>query len=308
MISTRDSSSCFKPLTNTMFASWTTQKLADRLLRSGVILDCVLVGTQGDKMLPAMAKLTGGHVLIPTSPLDAITKLEAETMLKVAWRPLVDAGSHQAICSLKLINELLRKADPSPSQPRPVQASVVSRPTSSTLQDIVQGVVHDSASSTAGKALSASAGKARTARIMREFMQLDKNARRDRMRPFTSGDKIDNWVVLLQGPSSSAYDGVFHLDIEFGLRYPTEPPTVRFKPGTIKHVNIDSVSGRVCSQVKHYQHFLDPPLRRSHPPFVLNLADCHAQAFGSAYTATVTVFDLLIAVLSTLADPNADDA
>lgn len=261
-------------------------KLANELLLNGVILDCVLVGNMFDKQLPSMAKLTGGQVLIPESPLDAITKLESETMLKVGWRPEVVVDTN-LIGNLRKIERLLRTTT-AEQQPvcEPVSApSVV--PSSSTLQDIVQGVqdmVYGDSSSAppsgiVGKNLSKTASKSRNARILREFAQLSKDAGRDRVRHFMADDQIDYWNVLLQGPAESPYDGVFQLTIQFSARYPQEPPTVRFLPGTIKHVNIDTTTGRVCSQ-----------------------------AFGSAYTSTNTVHDLLIAVLSTLRDPNPDDA
>jgi ubiquitin-protein ligase/tetratricopeptide (TPR) repeat protein len=261
-------------------------KLANALLLNGVILDCVLVGNMFDKQLPSMAKLTGGQVLIPESPLDAITKLESEAMLKVGWRPEIVVDK-RLIGNFKKLEQLLRTttADPQPvCEHVPVTSAV---PSSSTLQEIVQGVqdtVYGDASSApssgiVGKSLSKTASKARNARILREFAQLSKDAGRDRVRHFMAGDQIDYWNVLLQGPGDSVYDGVFQLTIQFSARYPQEPPTVRFLPGTIKHVNIDTTTGRVCSQ-----------------------------AFGSAYTSTNTVHDLLIAILSTLRDPNPDDA
>ena len=242
------------------------EKLANELLENGVMLDCVLVGSMYDKKLPAVARLTGGEVLIPDSPLDAITKLEAEAMLKVAWRPDCVVVDKSVVGNFKRIEQLLRSGKTATKRKRQRAEASTAQPTASTLQDIVDGVVHESSSSSSARALSAADGK-RTARIMREFVQFTKDVGRDRMRHFMCGDDVDRWDVLLQGPSDSVYDGVFQLTIEFGDRYPVAPPTIRFRPGTIKHVNIDSTTGRVCSQ-----------------------------AFGSAYTSTMTVHDLLIAV------------
>ncbi|ORE01543.1 ubiquitin-conjugating enzyme, partial [Rhizopus microsporus var. microsporus] len=61
-------------------------------------------------------------------------------------------------------------------------------------------------------------------------------------------DDITQLEAYIKGPPDTPYEkGLFKLDIQIPLKYPFEPPQIRFKT-LIYHPNIDD-SGRICADI-----------------------------------------------------------
>lgn len=92
-----------------------------------------------------------------------------------------------------------------------------------------------------------------------------------------NSDNIFYWEGIIMGPSDSPYSGgVFLLDINFPMKYPFKPPSIRFKT-KIYHPNIDATGG-ICLDILKEQ-----------------------------WSPALTISKVLLSICSLLVDPNPND-
>ena len=89
-------------------------------------------------------------------------------------------------------------------------------------------------------------------------------------------DDIYHWQATLQGPADSPYqNGLFLLDIHFGVNYPYTPPRIRFLT-KIYHPNIN-LDGGICLDI-----------------------------LAEKWSPALSISGVLLSISSLLTDPNPD--
>ncbi|CAF1341089.1 unnamed protein product [Adineta steineri] len=115
-------------------------------------------------------------------------------------------------------------------------------------------------------------------RLLKEVRYLD-DCLDDILSVFLDAESNDykHWEAMIKGPVDTPYEnGVFALDIRIPVKYPFEPPEIKFKT-KIYHPNISS-KGEICLDILHTQ-----------------------------WPASHTVQKAVLCIVSLLSDPNTDD-
>lgn len=95
-------------------------------------------------------------------------------------------------------------------------------------------------------------------------------------------DNLQNWTATIKGPADTPYEGgVFRLHIMFPMEYPFKPPKITFRT-KIYHPNIGSTAG-------------------------VNFGHISLDMLCFNWSPTYFMPKVLLAIISLLADPNADE-
>ena len=112
-------------------------------------------------------------------------------------------------------------------------------------------------------------------RLKNEFNFLSNNSYCNSTVIHENEDNLFSWIVIMQGPESTAYNGgIFKLQFKFPDNYPFKPPDVKFLT-TIYHPNIKLDTGEICQDV-----------------------------FASSWAPTQKVQDILEKIVSMLREPS----
>ena len=85
-------------------------------------------------------------------------------------------------------------------------------------------------------------------RINKELFDLEKDPESNVCVSAIASDDLFELQATLMGPQGTPYEGgIFGLNIDFPKDYPFKPPRVAFTT-RIYHPNVDSNSGRICSE------------------------------------------------------------
>eukprot|EP01028_Stygiella_incarcerata_P013254 TRINITY_DN81719_c0_g1_i1.p1 TRINITY_DN81719_c0_g1~~TRINITY_DN81719_c0_g1_i1.p1 ORF type:complete len:180 (-),score=43.91 TRINITY_DN81719_c0_g1_i1:282-821(-) len=121
----------------------------------------------------------------------------------------------------------------------------------------------------------ASAGQSTVKRLQSELMQLMMNAAPG-VSAFPSGEDLYRWSATITGSAGTVYEGLsYKLNMEFPVRYPLDPPTVRFETPCF-HPNVDQF-GNICLDI-----------------------------LKDEWSPVYSVRTILLSLQSLLADPNVD--
>ncbi|XP_033830965.1 uncharacterized protein LOC117378471 [Periophthalmus magnuspinnatus] len=209
--------------------------VAINLIKSGIIMDSVLLGTVENNMLHGISIASGGCCFKPETSKDGLKLFEAETILSLAMR------------------KPKNKADPSSV----TKGFLTGLFAVHGYDDLPEAVLPTEISSKVTAPEAALKKKIREAKDGR-FMERDRRILEElkslhcQPHPFfqiyPSETDFTFWRVLMEGPPDTPYEsGVFELFCQFGPEYPVKPPTVRFIT-FIYHCNINNV-GRICHNI-----------------------------------------------------------
>lgn len=215
-----------------------TQKVSDvvkSLIKSGIIVDSVLLGEVENHVLHGISIASGGCCFKPNTSTDGLKLFETETVLSVGIRKPKSKVDPAFITEtfLKGLFAVHGYDDiPEAALPSEMHNKVT------VTEDALKKKIRESKD---GRFME------KDRRILEELKNLHCHPH-PFFQIFPSETDFTFWKLLMEGPPDTPYEsGVFELFCQFGPDYPVKPPTVRFIT-PIYHCNINNV-GRICHNI-----------------------------------------------------------
>lgn len=215
-----------------------TQKPADvavSLIKSGIIVDSVLLGNVENNVLHGISIVSGGCCFKPNTSKEGLKLFETETVLSVGIRKPKNKADPTSVTETFLKGLFaVHGYDDLPEAVLPKEINNKVTVTEDTLKKKIS-------ESKDGRFME------KDRRILEELKNLHCQPH-----PFFQIFPLETdftfWKLLMEGPPDTPYEsGVFELFCQFGPDYPVKPPTVRFIT-SIYHCNINNV-GRICHNI-----------------------------------------------------------
>lgn len=215
-----------------------TQKPADvavSLIKSGIIVDSVLLGKVENNVLHGISIVSGGCCFNPNTSKEGLKLFETETVLSVGIRKPKNKVDPASITETFLKGLfVVHGYDDLPEAVLPKEINNKVTVTEDTLKKKI-------CESKDGRFME------KDRRILEELKSLHCHPH-PFFQIFPSETDFTFWKLLMEGPPDTPYEsGVFELFCQFGPDYPVQPPTVRFIT-SIYHCNINNV-GRICHNI-----------------------------------------------------------
>lgn len=215
-----------------------TQKVSDvakSLIKSGIIVDSVLLGEVENHVLHGISIASGGCCFKPNTSTDGLKLFETETVLSVGIRKPKSKVEPTFITETFLKG--LFAVYGYDNVPEAVLPSEMSNKVTVT-EDALKKKIRESKD---GRFME------KDRRILEELKNLHCHPH-PFFQIFPSETDFAFWKLLMEGPPDTPYEsGVFELFCQFGPGYPVKPPIVRFIT-PIYHCNINNV-GRICHNI-----------------------------------------------------------
>ncbi|CAL8273075.1 unnamed protein product [Gadus morhua 'NCC'] len=212
------------------------ETVAINLIKSNIIVDCILLGNVGNKTLHGISNATGGCCLKPQTSTDGLKLFESETVLSLVMR------------------KPKKKLDPSSITSGTVLRSIFAKHGYDVLPETSLPSEFNSTVTAAENSLKKKIQESKKRPLMEKDKRILEELRSLHCDPhpyfsiFPSESDFTFWKILLQGPPDTPYEnGTFELYCQFGPDYPVKPPTLRFVT-VMYHCNINN-SGRICHNI-----------------------------------------------------------
>ncbi|XP_074544926.1 uncharacterized protein LOC141804413 isoform X2 [Halichoeres trimaculatus] len=206
-----------------------------KLLKSGIVVDSILLGDVENNMLHGISNATGGCCFKPQTTKEGLKLFEMETVLSLEQRKLKEKLDPSSVTKRTLLSIFrTHQYDECPETLMPSQINSKVTVTESALKKKIK-------ESKKGWVME------KDKRILEELKSLHCDPH-PFIKVFPSESDFTFWKILLQGPPDTPYEnGVFELYCQFGPDYPVKPPLVRFVT-PLYHCNVNSV-GRICHNI-----------------------------------------------------------
>lgn len=209
--------------------------VAVSLIKSGIIVDSVLLGDVENNVLHGISIASGGCCFKPNTSKDGLQLFETQTVLSVGIRKPKNKVNPDSITETFLEGLFaIHGYDDFPEAVLPSEMNNKVTVTEDALKKKIRESKH-------GRFMQ------KDRRILEELKSLH-CCPHPFFQIFPSETDFTFWKLLMEGPPDTPYEsGVFELFCQFGPDYPVKPPTVRFVT-SIYHCNINNV-GRICHNI-----------------------------------------------------------
>ncbi|XP_056442131.1 uncharacterized protein LOC130379374 isoform X2 [Gadus chalcogrammus] len=212
------------------------ETVAVNLIKSNIIVDCILLGNVDNKTLHGISNATGGCCFKPQTSTDGLKLFESETVLSLEMR------------------KPKKKLDPSSITSGTVLRSIFAKHGYDVLPETSLPSEFNSTVTAVENALKKKIQESKKRPLMEKDKRILEELRSLHCDPhpyfsiFPSESDFTFWKILMQGPPDTPYEnGTFELYCQFGPDYPVKPPTLRFVT-VMYHCNINN-SGRICHNI-----------------------------------------------------------
>lgn len=225
-----------------------SHSICSKLLRQGISVDSICLGSQHNQQLMTVSHLLGSYCFVPTSLENAMAICEMEPFLSLVQRPEIrpraPAGRSHQLFAVRFFRSMHR------AFPTMVDNDTLPpiRQHKNLCDDFVE--LKNLAGKTTGPPTQTqdnSRTRRRMTRLMTEMKTIatSAHAKRD---IYVSVTDMSFWKIVMQGPDDSPYsEGTFLLYLHADEGFPTFAPKARFIT-KIKHPNVNP-HGKVCHSV-----------------------------------------------------------